>query len=122
MFYCFLVGMFFALCQWDGHPLDSLMSKALLNFQFHMIPFLWHSRFFHYFELDLPSLRKNIHADFRDRIVRRTYNPVTYFHKQRHVSWKDLYIVGRGENKVLCWRNRKINTWCLSPCLTLFKF
>ncbi|KAF9447050.1 hypothetical protein P691DRAFT_803013 [Macrolepiota fuliginosa MF-IS2] len=120
--YDLLVEAFFYLCQLDGHPLDSITSKALLKFQFHMIPFLWHSADFYSFVLHPPLLKKNIHADFRDRIVQESRNPTLYLYKPRNALWKDRYVLGCGENKVLCWRDREKDRWRLSPYPTWFGF
>ncbi|KAF9440861.1 hypothetical protein P691DRAFT_715442 [Macrolepiota fuliginosa MF-IS2] len=138
-FYRLLVDMSFSLCHW-GHPLDSLTSEALFNFQFCMIPFLWYSAGFYSFVLHPPSLKKNVSlgalnyhlvtlptlgsqvpADFRHRIVRRSYNPIVYLHKPRYVSLKDIYVLGSGENKVLCWADGS-GIWRLSSYPTWFNF
>ncbi|KAF9440748.1 hypothetical protein P691DRAFT_715470, partial [Macrolepiota fuliginosa MF-IS2] len=92
-----LVDTFFLLCQWDGHPLNSLTSEALLSVQVHVLASLSYAGALALLELDPPSLRKNIHPDFRDRIVRRTCNPVAYLHIPRNALWKDVYVVGCGE-------------------------
>ncbi|KAF9440314.1 hypothetical protein P691DRAFT_767936 [Macrolepiota fuliginosa MF-IS2] len=81
------------------------MSKALLNLQFHIIPLMWCGEIF-MSDLYPSSLKSNIHADFRHRIVRRAYNPYVYLHKPGNVSWKDLYVVGCGENRVLCCKDK----------------
>ncbi|KAF9441882.1 hypothetical protein P691DRAFT_811901 [Macrolepiota fuliginosa MF-IS2] len=119
-FYRILVRIFFNLCQWDGHPLDSLTSEALLNFQFHMIPLVRNSALIDRVGHNPPKLRENIHPDFRDRIVRRTYNPVAYLRVPIDASWKDLYILGCRKNKIICWRY-KDDDWRLSRYPTWFK-
>ncbi|KAF9445232.1 hypothetical protein P691DRAFT_762686 [Macrolepiota fuliginosa MF-IS2] len=121
IFYRLLVDVFFALCQWDGHPLDFLTSEALSNFRFDMIPFLWHDQVFYPHKIYPLSLKRNIHPDFRDRIVQRAYNPVAYLHKPRDALWKYLHVLGCGENRVLCWRGKKYD-WHLSPYPTWLKF
>ncbi|KAF9440575.1 hypothetical protein P691DRAFT_93416 [Macrolepiota fuliginosa MF-IS2] len=120
-FYRLLVDVFFAFCQWDGHPLDSLTSEALLDFQFRAIHFLSPDPSFFPDELCPPSLKKSLHADFRNQIVRRTYNPIAYLHVPRN-AWKDLYVLGCGKNKVLSWRDKKYDMWHVSPYPTWFKF
>ncbi|KAF9447121.1 hypothetical protein P691DRAFT_802941 [Macrolepiota fuliginosa MF-IS2] len=114
-----LVDMFFCLCQWQGHPLDRSTSKALLDFQFHLIPLLWPHGYFGSFALHPSSLKKNICADFRDQIIRKTYNPTVYLSKPSLAVWSKLYVLGYGKNKVLFWKN-EYNYWYLSPYPTLF--
>ncbi|KAF9441877.1 hypothetical protein P691DRAFT_779650 [Macrolepiota fuliginosa MF-IS2] len=117
MSYHRLVRIFFNLCRWDGRPLDFLTSEALLNFQFRMITPVWNSALIDRVRQNLPVPRESIHPDFRDRIVRRTYNPFAYV---LGTARKDVYVIGRGKNKVLCWREGKSRAWYLSPYPTWF--
>ncbi|KAF9448409.1 hypothetical protein P691DRAFT_759930 [Macrolepiota fuliginosa MF-IS2] len=117
-----LVDVFFGLCQWDGHPLDLLTSEALCNFAFHMIPLLEPDKWFFNWQLSPTRLKKNIPTNFHDRILRRIYNPVIYYLlKSKGGRWSDLYVLGRGKNRVLHWRDNMGKTY-LSPYPTWCNF
>lgn len=130
-----VVNMFFELCALS-HPLDALTSKALLNFGFHLIPNLWGNG-----DCQIPwrfsseRFRKNvtfglicyfcvftwltppsqIPQEFRRQIIRRTYNPIVYLRRPKGVSWRDVYILGCGKNRVVCCWSNDPRFWHLVP-------
>lgn len=123
--YRLLLSTFFRLCQ-SIRPLDSSTVTSLLSFQFQQIPRLnmWSSSpIFHTFELSLERLIENVIVSsisfacsanivsqippaFRNKIVRRTYNPGLYLCKPAAASLERPYILGCGKYRVICWKRQ----------------
>ncbi|KAF9440411.1 hypothetical protein P691DRAFT_767801 [Macrolepiota fuliginosa MF-IS2] len=108
--YRWLVAHLLGLCGWRGHPLDPSACIALLNFQFRRIPYLMPEKLF---EFSLKGFGNNIPVKFRQRIVRRPYNPIVYLKKPDVVDWCDTWIVGEGKNKVVIWEQQSV-VWIAS--------
>lgn len=61
-----------------------------------------------------------IPVQLRNKVVRRALNPAVYFLKPRHTGWAIPYVIGQGDNKVVCWFGSEKIASHLSPYPSIF--
>ncbi|KAJ3565128.1 hypothetical protein NP233_g7838 [Leucocoprinus birnbaumii] len=90
------------LWQLPNKPIDPQTALAMKDIQFHLIPHLLRSTPQVLYIKPL-ELRNNIPTEFRDRILRRSRNPVHLLTKPKFARPEMPYMLGCGKNQLIFW-------------------
>ncbi|KAJ3564890.1 hypothetical protein NP233_g7993 [Leucocoprinus birnbaumii] len=106
LIYSSLLESLIQLCQLDKRALEPSVAASLLGINFSMIPRLLNGSPFPAIFVKHQQMRRNLPRQFRDRILRRAWNPLIYLHKPNYAAPERPFIIGNGSNGLVCWHSK----------------
>ncbi|KAJ3561232.1 hypothetical protein NP233_g10318 [Leucocoprinus birnbaumii] len=106
-----LISLFW-LCDQDRHKISSTTASVLERVKFSDISRLLESSPFLGFDINHMNFRDNLPQEYRNQILRPSHNPLHYLLKKwdwRNVAGVKPFILGKGNNKLLCWQTEENN-------------
>ncbi|KAJ3561058.1 hypothetical protein NP233_g10426 [Leucocoprinus birnbaumii] len=101
LIYGSLLESLIQLCQLDKRALEPSVAASLLEINFSMIPRLMNGSPFPAIFVKHQQMRRNLPRQFRDRILRRAWNPLIYLHRPNYAAPERPFIIGNGSNGLL---------------------
>ncbi|KAJ3563256.1 hypothetical protein NP233_g9056 [Leucocoprinus birnbaumii] len=104
--YYTMIYVMFGLCSYEACAVSPSTAAVLQKVAFSYIPrFASGSRFGH-MTVRSNFLRDNLPPEYRDKIIRRSTNPLHLNKEPGHRGNKHAFILGTAPNELICWPNQ----------------
>ncbi|KAJ3560778.1 hypothetical protein NP233_g10613 [Leucocoprinus birnbaumii] len=98
-----MIEAMFGLCERRASPISPSTAAALQNVAFSYIPRFARGSGFPTIFVAYNALRDNLPPEYRDKIIRKSTNPLHLNKKPGHPGNKYAFILGTAPNGLICW-------------------